>query len=74
MIAVFNLVAMIRRPLIGFAWPRRFCLIFTCCGCAEEYLTGIKWEEPPIVKPGAANSDPPRMPWFLFDGKDLSQW
>jgi hypothetical protein len=39
-----------------------------------EYLTGIEWQEPPIVTPGKANSDPPSDAVILFDGKDLSAW
>jgi hypothetical protein len=30
--------------------------------------------EPPIVTPGLANSDPPSDALVLFDGKDLSHW
>jgi hypothetical protein len=41
---------------------------------AQEYLNGIKWEKPPIVTPGATNSDPPSDAIVLFDGTDLSSW
>jgi hypothetical protein len=41
---------------------------------AQEYLNGIKWEKPPIVTPGATNSDPPSDAIVLFDGTDLSRW
>jgi hypothetical protein len=41
---------------------------------AEEYLNGIKWDEPPIVTPGKSNSDPPSDAVVLFDGHDLSGW
>jgi len=41
---------------------------------AQEYLNGIKWEQPPLVTPGAADSDPPSDAIVLFDGKDLSRW
>src|SRR4029079_16833969 len=40
---------------------------------AEEWLSGIKWLEPPRVTPGADNG-PPSDAIALFDGKDLSQW
>ncbi len=40
----------------------------------EEYLNGIKWTEPAVIKPGTQNSDPPSDATILFDGKDLSQW
>jgi hypothetical protein len=41
---------------------------------AEEYLTGIEWQEPPIVTPGAKCGDAPSDAVILFDGKDLSGW
>ncbi|MEX0614253.1 MAG: DUF1080 domain-containing protein, partial [Pirellulales bacterium] len=46
------------------------------CGLAQdaEYLTGIKWSEPPIVTPGKTNADPPSDAVVLFNGKDLSAW
>lgn len=40
---------------------------------AVEYLTGIEWQEPPIIKPGDAGA-PPSDAVVLFDGKDLSKW
>jgi Domain of Unknown Function (DUF1080) len=39
----------------------------------REYLTGIKWSEPPVVTPGE-NGSPPSDAIVLFDGKDLSAW
>jgi hypothetical protein len=44
------------------------------CSIGQEYLTGIKWPEPPIVTPGQTNADPPSDAIVLFDGKDLSAW
>jgi biopolymer transport protein ExbD len=44
------------------------------CGRAQEYLSGMKWQEPPVVKPGKTNADPPSDAIILFDGKDLSAW
>jgi Domain of Unknown Function (DUF1080) len=41
---------------------------------ADEYLSGIKWETPAVVKPGASPADPPADAVVLFDGKDLSKW
>ena len=40
---------------------------------AGEYLSGIRWEQPPVVAPGQAGS-PPADAISLFDGQDLSQW
>ncbi len=39
-----------------------------------EYLPGIDWPEPPVVTPGATDSDPPSDAIVLFDGQDLSAW
>jgi hypothetical protein len=41
---------------------------------AEEYLTGIQWQQPPIVTPGATPHDPPSDAIVLFNGKDLNNW
>jgi hypothetical protein len=51
-------------------------LCLASCGIAQdaEYLTGIKWPEPPIVTPGDECGDPPSDAIALFDGKDLSAW
>lgn len=51
-------------------------ICFTSCGLAQnaEYLTGIKWPEPPVVTPGKNCGDPPSDAIILFDGKDLSAW
>ncbi len=42
--------------------------------CAQEYLTGIEWPKPPIIKPGAECGAAPADAVILFDGKDLSAW
>ena len=41
---------------------------------AEEYLSGIEWEMPPVVTPGQSDADPPSDAVILFDGTDLSNW
>ncbi len=48
--------------------------IFSPLASAQEYLNGIKWETPKVIKPGANPSDPPSDAVILFDGKDLSHW
>lgn len=40
---------------------------------ADEYLTGIEWQEPPLVTPGQ-NGGPPSDAVVLFDGTDFSAW
>lgn len=49
-------------------------LLATAYGVAQEYMSGMKWEEPPIVTPGKTSADPPSDAVVLFDGKDLSAW
>jgi hypothetical protein len=46
----------------------------TDCCAQGEYLSGIKWPEPPITTPGKTDADPPSDAIVLFDGKDLSAW
>lgn len=41
---------------------------------AGEYLSGIRWQEPPVVSPGETNAQPPSDAIVLFGGDDLSQW
>ena len=43
-------------------------------GLAQEYLSGMKWEEPKVVTPGKTDADPPSDAIILFDGKDMSAW
>jgi hypothetical protein len=44
------------------------------CGWAQEYISGMKWDEPKEVTPGKTSADPPSDAIILFDGKDLSAW
>jgi len=39
----------------------------------HEWISGIKWAEPPLVTPGEGDSAPSDA-IVLFDGTDLSQW
>ena len=41
---------------------------------SEEYKSGIEWERPKVVAPGASDAAPPSDAVVLFDGKDLSHW
>lgn len=45
-----------------------------CLAQGGEYISGIKWPEPPVVTPGKNCGDPPSDAVILFDGKDLSAW
>jgi hypothetical protein len=40
---------------------------------ADEYLSGIKWEEPKVIDPGQPGQAPSDAV-VLFDGTDMSQW
>ncbi len=53
-----------------------FCFVAASASVssADEYLNGIKWEEPPIITPGEKPSDPPSDAVILFNGKDLNNW
>ncbi|WP_235935076.1 3-keto-disaccharide hydrolase [Candidatus Laterigemmans baculatus] len=41
---------------------------------AEEYLSGIRWEKPPVVDPGKTDDAPPSDAVVLFGGEDASAW
>lgn len=49
-------------------------LLISAPGRAQEYLTGIEWEQPPIVDPGETDASPPSDAIVLFNGQDLSNW
>ncbi len=41
---------------------------------AQEYRSGVQWQEPAIVMPAATIGDAPSDAIVLFDGGDLSAW
>lgn len=49
-------------------------LLMPVSASAQEYLTGKKWEMPPIIQPGETDSAPPSDAILLFNGNDLSNW
>jgi len=63
-------------------WRRSALVLATTCVAlgsagillvAKEYESGIKWQEPRVIDPGAVGGVPSDAT-VLFDGKDLSQW
>jgi hypothetical protein len=65
------------RRTLRFHWLTSFAALAIVGGAsvsAQEYLTGIEWQEPPIVAPGVTNDQHPSDAVVLFDGSDLSHW
>jgi len=56
------------------AFAACFLLSSVKSSMADEYLTGIKWAEPPVVTPGAASTEAPSDAIQLVNGKDLKNW
>ena len=64
-----------------FAGFRRFALpvaafMVTASGSlsAQEWKSGIEWQEPPLVTPGSTDDAPPSDAIVLFDGTNLDAW
>ena len=62
------------RCLISWAASGLLAASCSTAAFADEYLTGIRWEQPPIVQPGATAGEPPSDAIVLFNGRDLSNW
>jgi hypothetical protein len=41
---------------------------------AQEWKSGIEWQEPPLVTPGSTDDAPPSDAIVLFDGTNLDAW
>ena len=41
---------------------------------AQEWKSGVEWQEPPVVTPGATDDAAPSDAIVLFDGTNLGQW
>ena len=41
---------------------------------AQEWKSGVEWQEPPLVTPGTTNDAPPSDAVVLFNGTNLDQW
>lgn len=53
------------------------CLtVLSCCpwASAQEWKSGVEWQEPPVVTPGKRNHDAPSDAIILFDGTNLEEW
>ncbi len=49
-------------------------LIAADSAVAQEWKSGVEWQEPPLVTPGATNDAAPSDAVVLFDGTKLDQW
>jgi Domain of Unknown Function (DUF1080) len=65
--------AVLRTAVFGLATLVAFGLVASAA-YAKEFESGIKWQEPKVIEPGAKCGDPPSDAIILFDGKDLSKW
>lgn len=45
-----------------------------CSVVAQEWKSGVEWQQPPLVTPGATNDAAPSDALVLFDGTNLDQW
>ncbi len=53
------------------------CLtVLICCprASAQEWKSGVEWQEPPVVTPGKRNHHAPSDAIILFDGTNLEEW
>ncbi|MCH2212594.1 MAG: DUF1080 domain-containing protein [Fuerstiella sp.] len=49
-------------------------VLFSVMANAQEWKSGVEWQEPPVVTPGDRDSDAPSDAIVLFDGTNLSAW
>ena len=59
-------------------FARLFCIYSVVALCltsltsAQEWKSGVEWQQPPVVTPGATNDQPPSDAIVLFGGRDLA--
>ena len=49
-------------------------LVAASTAVAQEWKSGVEWQEPPLVTPGATHDAAPSDAIVLFDGTNLNQW
>ncbi len=61
----------VKRSLLLLCLTMLTCSPFTS---AQEWKSGVEWQEPPVVTPGRQNHHAPSDAIVLFDGTNLSEW
>lgn len=64
----------LRRSLV---FVSRILVAAACCSfsvSAQEWKSGVEWQEPPTVTPGATDDSAPSDAVVLFDGSNLDAW
>lgn|GEM_PF-177067 len=49
-------------------------MTFVPSASAQEWKSGVEWQEPPVVTPGKRNHHAPSDAIILFDGTNLEEW
>ncbi len=49
-------------------------ILSSAAAIGQEWKSGVEWQQPPIVTPGATNDAPPSDATVLFDGTNLDAW
>ena len=59
---------------IGRSFAAIATLLITASAFAQEWKSGVEWQEPPVVTPGTTDNAPPSDAIVLFDGSNLDAW
>jgi len=66
---------MVCLPMVRSAVVVAFGLMFLMnTAVSQEWKSGVEWQEPPLVTPGATSDAPPSDAVVLFDGSSLDAW